>query len=106
MDLATNLRHLREQKRITQRALCDSLEINPATYNSYEINKSHPDLNRLIKLADFYSVSLDYLVGRDSGTGFGYLSEVETTMMETFRKLKTTSQYKVIGFAQSELERG
>lgn len=105
MDLATNLRYLREQKRITQRTLCDSLEINPATYNSYEINKSHPDLSRLIKLADFYSVSLDYLVGRDKGTGFGYLSENETIMVDIFRQLKTSSQFKVMGFAQAELER-
>lgn len=100
-----NFAALRMQKNETQVALAKTLGISQSAYRRYEVGEAEPDIDKLIKIADFYNVSIDYLVGRDGGTGLGYLSENETKMMEIFRQLKTSAQFKVMGFAQAELER-
>lgn len=40
------------------------MNIRPNTYSDYENGKINVPIEQLIKLADFYDVSLDYLVGR------------------------------------------
>jgi len=42
------------------------LNIKQTTYSKYELGKINIPIEMLIKLADFYDVSLDYLTGRDS----------------------------------------
>ena len=99
------LRNLRKQKKITQAQIAEYLNLSPVGYGNYETGKTEPNVETLIKIADFYGVSVDYVVGHDMNNGFGYLSENEAKMMEIFRQLKTSSQFKVMGFAQAELER-
>lgn len=100
-----NFAALRMQKNASQVALAKLLGMSQSAYRKYEMGETEPGIQKLIKLADFYNVSIDYLVGRDSGTGFGCLTKNETTIMEIFRQLKTSAQFRVLGFAQSELER-
>ncbi len=99
------IKELREQKKISQKKLCDDLGYNPTTYNNYELLKNEPNIETLIKLADYYNVSIDYLVGRDTSNDIGYLNEQETQLVKIFRELKQNSQYKVIGYAMAELEK-
>ncbi|MCY7743686.1 helix-turn-helix transcriptional regulator [Bacillus licheniformis] len=60
--LGDRLRELRESKKLTQDKLADVLGISRGTYAHYEINKRKPDYDMLIKIADFYGVSTDYLL--------------------------------------------
>ena len=48
-----------------QREVAEYLGINLRTYQNYEGGRSEPSIAQLIKLADFFMVSLDELVGRD-----------------------------------------
>lgn len=59
-----NIRNLREDNDLTQKDLADILHINRRTYSAYEngVNSIAPET--LIKLADFYNTSVDYLLGR------------------------------------------
>ena len=56
----------RENRKITQEEIADILSVKFSTYQSWEQNKSpnRPSLKNLIKIADMYCVSLDYLIGR------------------------------------------
>ena len=55
---------LRKQRRQSQLAVAKELQIALRGYQSYEYGKAEPRLSTLIKLADYFGVSLDYLAGR------------------------------------------
>lgn len=55
---------LREQRHLTQRGISEELEISPRAYQYYEAGEREPQLSVLIRMADFYGVSIDYLAGR------------------------------------------
>lgn len=62
--LPENLRQLRSRQGITQKELARFLHRSPGSVSNYENGVNAPDYDTLLSLADFYSVSLDYLVGR------------------------------------------
>ena len=55
---------LRSDRDIKQADLAAYLNVRQNTYSDYETGKINIPIETLIKLADFYQVSLDYLVGR------------------------------------------
>ncbi|MEZ2733742.1 helix-turn-helix transcriptional regulator [Aneurinibacillus aneurinilyticus] len=60
----TRLKELRQRKQLTQEETAKLLNISRGTYAHYEIDKRQPDFATLQKLADFFDVSIDYLLGR------------------------------------------
>ena len=58
------LRDLREDNDITQNKIASMLNIKQNTYSQYENGKREIPINILWKLADFYNVSVDYILGR------------------------------------------
>ena len=59
-----NIRNLREDADKTQTEIAEYLNIKQTTYSKYELGKINVPIEMLIKIADYYDVSLDYLVGR------------------------------------------
>lgn len=62
--LNIRLRELRTEKKITQADVANYLKVSHQAYNFYETGKREPDYNTLQKLATFFKVSTDYLLGR------------------------------------------
>lgn len=60
------IKDLREDKDMRQSDLAAATGIDQRTISNYETGKTSPDAYALIKLADFFDVSIDYLVGRTS----------------------------------------
>ena len=60
------LRKLRKEKKISQLKLALDLNMNQNTISRYESMDREADYETLIKFADYFGVSLDYLLGRDS----------------------------------------
>ena len=58
------IRDLREDRDLRQSDLAEAVGIDQRTISNYETGKSNPDSDALIRLADFFGVSIDYLVGR------------------------------------------
>ena len=58
------LRDLREDKDMKQKEIAGILGIDQRVYSTYETGKRDIPLRHLIALADFYHVSVDYLLGR------------------------------------------
>lgn len=58
------LRNLREDKDLKQKDLAELLKIHQTTYSDYELGQLNIPVAALHILADFYNVSVDYLLGR------------------------------------------
>lgn len=63
--IGTKLKELRTKKGVTISQLCDELQMNQNTYAKYERNERDVSTETLSKLADFYGVTTDYLLGRE-----------------------------------------
>ncbi|KRM95977.1 hypothetical protein FC19_GL001458 [Liquorilactobacillus aquaticus DSM 21051] len=61
----SNLRELRENHSLTQQMLADRLNVSKATIGAYERGINFPGREMLIKLADYFKVSIDELIGRE-----------------------------------------
>ena len=55
---------LRKQHNLTQKQLAKNLGMVERNIRSYEINEKLPSLESIVKIADYFDVSLDYLTGR------------------------------------------
>ena len=64
MSFAERLQELREDKGISRKDLAASLNITVSALGMYEQGRREPNMEMLIKLADYFDVSLDFLVGR------------------------------------------
>jgi len=62
-SLADRLRIVREEKGLSLRALAKELNIHFSTLGSYEQGRRNPDVETLVRLASYYGVSTDYLLG-------------------------------------------
>lgn len=58
------LKQLREQKNISQQKLAIALAMNQNTISRYETGEREADYSTLIKIADYFDVSIDYLLER------------------------------------------
>ncbi len=58
------IRDLREDRDLRQIDLANAVGIDQRTLSNYETGKTNPDSFAIIKLADFFGVSADYLIGR------------------------------------------
>ena len=58
------LKELRKVKGITQKAVADNVGLSETSYQHYERATREPIMSNISKLADFFEVSTDYLLGR------------------------------------------
>lgn len=63
MDFALRLRELREEKKLTQEAIASLLNLTKANISKYELGKLQPNIETLKFLSNYFSVSIDYLLG-------------------------------------------
>lgn len=59
-----NIRNLREDNDKTQQEIADYLHVKQTTYSKYELGKINIPIEVFIQLADYYHVSVDFLLGR------------------------------------------
>lgn len=59
------LRELRELKGLSQKDFSSLIGVPANTYNQWEKEKRSPDYEMLSRIANYYEVSVDYLIGRD-----------------------------------------
>lgn len=64
MKLKENLRYLRKKSGLTQMELAKKMHLKQYNISDYEIGRIEPNIDKLIRFADIFNVSLDFLVGR------------------------------------------
>lgn len=60
------LRELRESRGLTLEQVAEALDLRNQYVSNYELGKRRPDFDTLKKFADFYNVSIDYILGREN----------------------------------------
>lgn len=63
-DICTRLRVLRAERNLTQQRVAYETDMAQPSYSAIENGRSNPSMQTLIVLADYFNVSIDYLVGR------------------------------------------
>ncbi|HAM87393.1 helix-turn-helix domain-containing protein [Limosilactobacillus mucosae] len=66
MTIGERIAQLRKSRSMSQFQLAKTLNIATSTLGMYETNKRKPNMEMLEKLADFFGVSIDYLLGRET----------------------------------------
>ena len=93
-----NLKKLRIENAKNQYEIAKILNVANSTYNGYEKETSEPNIDTLIKLANYYNVSLDYLVGRSFNNEIGYLTEEQRTCIDVITKLNQLNLMKATSY--------
>lgn len=64
MEIKNRIKKLRIERKVTQRDIAEGIGVSPVSIQRFEYGTVRPSLDTLIALADYFDVSLDYLVGR------------------------------------------
>lgn len=103
------IKELRVEKKITQSQLAKILGVNQTAVGKYERGDLEPNIQILNNLADFFGVSIDYILGREDDLGIkGYapakerisaaepLSGEEEDLLKDFRKLGVFARSSIL----------
>lgn len=71
------LKKLRQQNNITQWKLAEILNLSPSTITMYEHSRRLPDIGTIIKIANYFNVSVDYLIGNSNILNINIIAESE-----------------------------
>lgn len=105
--MKNRLRELRIERGLLQKDVAKAMNISAQSLGYYEnwVNKPDPDM--LIKLADFYGVSIDYLLGRENEYGERVtetFTDDERRLVEIYRALSPSHRQAVNKMLQIWLE--
>lgn len=100
------LKELRKQKHISQTDLAKALNMKQTTISSYEKGKTQPPIEVLIDMANYFNVSLDYLLERqyENKIDLASLSETKQNIIKMVTQLNELHAIKVEVYAQSKLD--
>ncbi|MCI9083225.1 MAG: helix-turn-helix transcriptional regulator [Lachnospiraceae bacterium] len=89
MDFCIRLKNLIEERNVTQKQLSIALHIAPTTLNGYINNYREPDFRTLVRMARYFDVSTDYLLGlRDEKKPVpSSLNSAEGALIHIYRSL-------------------
>lgn len=94
-----NLKEIRKNKNLTQKEVADHLLCSPTVYSRYETGVRQPPADVLIKLSDFYGVTVDYLIGKENAA-FEGLSDFERELIKATRKADERSRADALALLQ------
>lgn len=89
------LKELRQLKGLSQQELADYLHCTAVSYSRYENGSRTPSLELLVQLADYFDVTLDYLLGRQNISEQG-LTQYEVSLIEASRKADDRAKEDVL----------
>lgn len=101
----------RKESGLSQAQLAEALQISKACISMIEIGKNEPTANTLLRYADFFKCTTDYLLGREDDFGNVVvqesatpLSAEEKKLLETYRALNAKNKLRVDTYAEIRLE--
>ncbi len=98
------LRALRKERDITQQYLAQMLNISINSYSQYELGNTEPKFENLRKIADFFCVTIDYLLGTSHEKNFSQLTDQmsndEKKLLRAYRSMPDIAKRKIIEDAE------
>ena len=107
MTMGGRIRQLRNEKGLTQTELGKHLNIGKSTVSQYETDTNMPDSDMILKLAEFFNVSTDFLLCRTNNrraTSSPTLDDEITQIMKDLGPDITLQFYDLKGMTQEEKE--
>lgn len=109
MDFPRILRELRHAQKVSQMELANRLGLTQQAVGRWEAGKNYPDIFTLLRLAEYFNVSTDFLLGKgelrqlyrkgDDVWGWSaVLGENDVRLLSRFRELNETGQEKTISY--------
>ena len=96
------IKELREEKNWQQKDVAVKLNRTAACISSWETGKTEPSIDDILKLADLFGVSCDYLLGRTDESGIvNSFSPMQNQLLSLYQSLSLEEQYRVLGFVQA-----
>ena len=100
-DFARRLKELRKLNSVKQETLAKYLRFGPSTISSYETAQHEPSYDILMKICDYFSVSVDFMLGHSESK---FLDD-EKQVVEYYRKLKESDKLLINALLKSMTER-
>lgn len=75
-NFSNNFKTMRKQRNLTQEQIAETLGVSCQAVSKWETNSSYPDISLLPIIADYFGVSVDYLIGHDTSK---QLEEIDNT---------------------------
>lgn len=110
MTFAEKSKYLRKERNLSQIQLAEALNVSKACISMIEIGKNEPTANTLIRYADFFECSTDYLLGREDDFGIiniplktdtpPLLNPKEKELLEIFNSLAGEYQMQILEYAR------
>ncbi len=102
------LKELREEKKITQKEVAEAIGGTQSNLAKWEKEKIQPAADMIIKLADFFGVSADYLLGRTDDFGNAVaplpaLSEDENGLLALYRGMTRAQKARFLSYGEGLL---
>lgn len=91
------LREVRGAKGVSQQKTATAIGVSKNNYQCYEYGKKFPSFSTLPRIADFFNVSIDYLVGRSDDPHLPRMDEETKRLFLALRELKRDSTTGKIG---------
>lgn len=109
----TRIRELRRAKGIDQKVMSIDLGVSQPTISDWESGRKIPSSKSAARLADYFGVSLDYLLGRDEdakkepdATHGTELSSGEQALIQLFRRVPSDKRELVLAMIEAALQSG
>lgn len=91
-------KELRMKTNLNQTETAKKIGIPRVNYNKYELEQVEPDVKTLIKIADYFDVSLDYLCDRHWQNQVGYIPDDRKELVKQIIELETNDAKEVQAF--------
>ena len=101
-----NMRLLRKQKSKTLDEMAQDFGTSEQVLSRYERGEREPDFEMLVKFADYFGVSVDYLIGRKGasaapfGSAVSQLTEEESELLQNYRRVSENSKRNIFSLAE------
>ena len=102
-----NLKALRDEGGISQRQLAEAIGVSQQSINKYENHNIEPDIGTLIRIADYFNTSVDYLVGHTDNrrkiepVRTYELNTQEQQLIDAYRKLNQKQKAAIAAVTDS-----
>lgn len=107
MNFGNNLKDLRETRNITQGQLAEYLQVSRPTIAGYETKSRQPDFEKLEKIANYFHVSIDYLISGSEAANIDIHLKKEPNeksldrdVIMAYRKLSLESKQNVLKYIE------
>lgn len=109
--MVKNLKALRLERGVSQQQLADAIFVTQPSIHKYETQNIEPEIAILIRMADYFGTSIDYLVGRtdipasDGSVHPLFLTEEESSLLACYRSLRLDEKACIRQTANTFLKR-